>query len=73
MNNWWICCFFTHILLGILIFKGLTGRRLYKFFGVKGLNDCKAQLWLTARIPFTQSHHKSLENVLQLWVLTVAE
>jgi hypothetical protein len=24
-------------LLGILIFKGLTARRLYKFFGVKGL------------------------------------
>jgi hypothetical protein len=28
---------FTHILLGILIFKGLTARRLYKSFGVKGL------------------------------------
>jgi hypothetical protein len=27
------------ILLGILIFKGLTVRRLYKSFGVKGLND----------------------------------
>jgi hypothetical protein len=26
-------------LLGILIFKGLTARRLYKSFGVKGLND----------------------------------
>jgi hypothetical protein len=25
-------------LLGILIFKGLTKRRLYKSFGVKGLN-----------------------------------
>jgi hypothetical protein len=25
-------------LLGILIFKGLTARRLYKPFGVKGLN-----------------------------------
>jgi hypothetical protein len=25
-------------LLGILIFKGLTARRLYKSFGVKGLN-----------------------------------
>jgi hypothetical protein len=24
-------------LLGILIFKGLTARRLYKSFGVKGL------------------------------------
>jgi hypothetical protein len=27
----------VHILLGILIFKGLTARRLYKSFGVKGL------------------------------------
>jgi hypothetical protein len=26
------------ILLGILIFKGLNARRLYKSFGVKGLN-----------------------------------
>jgi hypothetical protein len=39
MNNWCICWFFTHILLGILIFKGLTARRLYKSFGVKGLID----------------------------------
>jgi hypothetical protein len=38
MNNWCICWFFTHILLGILIFKGITARRLYKSFGVKGLN-----------------------------------
>jgi hypothetical protein len=37
MNNWCICWFFTHILLGILIFKELTARRLYKSFGVKGL------------------------------------
>jgi hypothetical protein len=26
-----------HILLGILIFKGLTARRLFKSFGFKGL------------------------------------
>jgi hypothetical protein len=32
-------------LLGILIFKGLTERRLYKSFGVKGLNP-SAQRWL---------------------------
>jgi hypothetical protein len=35
--NWCICCFFTHIFTGILVFKGLTARRLYKSFGVKGL------------------------------------
>jgi hypothetical protein len=37
MNNWCICWFFTNFLLGTLIFKGLTARRLYKSFGVKGL------------------------------------
>jgi hypothetical protein len=37
MNNWCICWFFTYISLGILIFKGLTARRLYKSFGVKEL------------------------------------
>jgi hypothetical protein len=36
MNNW--CVGFSRIfLLGILIFKGLTARHLYKSFGVKGL------------------------------------
>jgi hypothetical protein len=37
MNNWCICWLFTHIFTGILIFKGLTARRLYKSFGFKGL------------------------------------
>jgi hypothetical protein len=31
-------------LLGILIFKGLTVRRLYKSFGVKGLSRLKLHL-----------------------------
>jgi hypothetical protein len=30
---------FHTFLLGILIFKGLTARRLYKLFGVKGLSQ----------------------------------
>jgi hypothetical protein len=38
MNNWRICWFSRIFLLGILIFKGFTARRLYKSFGVKGLN-----------------------------------
>jgi hypothetical protein len=37
MNNWCICWFLHSFLLGILIFKGLTARRLYKSFGIKGL------------------------------------
>jgi hypothetical protein len=39
MNNWCIYWFFTHIFTGILIFKGLTLRRFYKSFGVKGLTQ----------------------------------
>jgi hypothetical protein len=38
MNNWCICWFSRIFLLGILIFKWLTARRLYKSFGVKGLS-----------------------------------
>jgi hypothetical protein len=41
MNNWCICWFSTHIFTGILIFKGPTVRRLYKSFGVEGLNERK--------------------------------
>jgi hypothetical protein len=38
MNNWCIVGFSRIFLLGMLIFKGLTARHLYKSFGVKGLN-----------------------------------
>jgi hypothetical protein len=31
-------------LLGILIFKGLTSRRLYMYFGVKGLRGTGARI-----------------------------
>jgi hypothetical protein len=43
-----MCVFvgFSHIfLLWILIFKGLTVRRLYKSFGVKGLNVVYVMSW----------------------------
>jgi hypothetical protein len=52
MNKWCICWLFTHILLGILIFKGLTARRLYKSFGVK---------WLT--MSFTHSFSITMLNI----------
>jgi hypothetical protein len=52
MNNWSIFCFSRIILQGILIFKWLTARRLYKSFGVKGLIKT---LWLA---------HKSLHSLL---------
>jgi hypothetical protein len=38
MNNWCICWFLRIFLLGILMLKLLTARRLYKAFGVKELN-----------------------------------
>jgi hypothetical protein len=38
---------FPHLfILGILIFKGLTARRLYKSFGVKGLNNSPPTEWI---------------------------
>jgi hypothetical protein len=37
MTNWCIYWFFKYILMGILNFKWLIPRSLYKSFGVKGL------------------------------------
>jgi hypothetical protein len=47
MNNWCICWFSHIFLLGILIFKGPNARRLYKSFGVKGLN----KIWTVSDPP----------------------
>jgi hypothetical protein len=38
MNNGVFVSFSRIFLLGILIFKGLIARHLYKLFGIKGLN-----------------------------------
>jgi hypothetical protein len=43
MNDWCICWFSHIFLLGILIFKELTARRLYKSFGVEELIGRKSQ------------------------------
>jgi hypothetical protein len=37
--------------MGILIFKGLTARRLYKSFGVKGLRHCATSRKAPGSIP----------------------
>jgi hypothetical protein len=47
MNNRFISWLFTHIFTGILIFKGLTARYLYKAFGVKWLNTIG---WLLSKV-----------------------
>jgi hypothetical protein len=57
MNNWCICWFLRIFLLGILIFKGLTARRLYKSFGIKGFRntwikgECRTGNKSTVKIP----------------------
>jgi hypothetical protein len=40
----YVFLFFKHIFTGILIFKVLTARRLYKSFGVKGLSTASAAM-----------------------------
>jgi hypothetical protein len=52
MNNWCVCWFLTHILLAILIFKGLTARRLYKSFGVKGLITSDLRSYFQRQYPW---------------------
>jgi hypothetical protein len=54
MNNWCICWFLRILLLGILISKGLTARRLYKSSGVKGLNEDISRFDLTLSYAFCQ-------------------
>jgi hypothetical protein len=47
-------------LLGILNFKGLTVRRLYKSFGVKGLNTTLIWLVLCSAEIYQTEYNKSL-------------
>jgi hypothetical protein len=57
MNNCCICWLFTHIFTGVLFFKCLTARRLYKSFGIKGLI-----IWRSLLIT---GHHKQDSNILR--------
>jgi hypothetical protein len=68
MNNCRICWFFTHILRGILIFKGLTVRRLCKSFGVEGLTCLR----LLCRYSAVQCHYSNthIDGVEYLFGLT---
>jgi hypothetical protein len=51
-------------LLGVLIFKGLTARRLYKSFGVKGLRTNRTTLGLAMK---KQECHLSKTRVQAEW------
>jgi hypothetical protein len=44
----YLLVYHAYFLLGILIIKGLTARRLYQSFGVKGLNHSYFEVWLSA-------------------------
>jgi hypothetical protein len=67
----WACCVYcsgacttsldtTNNLMGILMFKGLTARLLYKLFGVKGLNMLNDQAKSTVSQSFVPScKHKT--------------
>jgi hypothetical protein len=49
----YLLVFHAYFLQGILIFKGLTARRLYKAFGVRGL---RGESTLETEIGRTRSH-----------------
>jgi hypothetical protein len=49
-------CFSRIFLLGILIFKGLIERRLYKSFGVKGLKYDKNNRYCTLKPIYIYNH-----------------
>jgi hypothetical protein len=54
VNNMCICWLFTHIFTGVLIFKGLTARHLYKSFSVKGFKICNMFIEF---YPFRHTHY----------------
>jgi hypothetical protein len=72
MNNWCIGWFFTHILLGILIFKGLTARRHYKSFGVKGLLQTPKQNVSKSEKNFPPCAVPYIYNFILWWTTTIA-
>src|SRR5215510_2051396 len=64
MNNWCICWLSRMFLLGILIFKRLTARRLYKWFGVKRLiRQVKGLLWRAAKSAMYRDRPRKLNEL----------
>jgi hypothetical protein len=62
MNNWCICWFPYIFILGILILKGHTARRLDKSFGVKGLSflcllQVSSKCWPIFQVLFDIRHN----------------
>jgi hypothetical protein len=64
MNDWCNSWLFTHISLGILIFKGITARRLDKPFGVKGLIAAIMNRVNVYYLSFSQSLIKTMELLI---------
>jgi hypothetical protein len=52
MNNCCICWFFTHIFTVDINLKGLSARRLYKSFGVKGLINMNFIHIVSRNVPY---------------------
>jgi hypothetical protein len=68
MDNWCICWLITHILLGILIFKGMSARCLYKSFVLKGYwqNYLGNQLNQNSPPQFSSVHKTAIREAMQV-------
>jgi hypothetical protein len=70
MNNWFFVGFSRAFLLGILIFKELTARRLYKSIGVKGLSSEVTQTRILSK--FRQDYNRSRKFSLFISALRIS-